>query len=135
MVVAREFGRSAETDGFFAAYGVFVVLSIVAGSVRVIAQPSLARARAEGALGHEASAWGAALAVATLPLVLASLLFAGPIGDAHSARREHEHEEDAVRREEAVRLDPAAELAGDHDADGGREAGDDGERQRRQQAA
>src|SRR5262245_44385038 len=81
-VVAREFGRSAETDGFFAAYGVFVVLSIVAGSVRVIAQPSLARARTEGTLGREASAWVAALAVATLPLVVASLLFSGPIGDA-----------------------------------------------------
>jgi hypothetical protein len=82
VVVAREFGRSAETDGFFAAYGVFVVLTIVAGSVRVIVQPPLARARAEGSLGREAAAWGAALAVATVPLVLASTLAAGPIGDA-----------------------------------------------------
>src|SRR6185503_3726382 len=65
VIVAREFGRSAETDGFFAAYGVFVVLSIVAGSVRVIAQPPLARARLDGALGRETSAWVAALALAT----------------------------------------------------------------------
>ena len=108
MVVAREFGRSAETDGFFAAYGVFVVLSIVAGSVRVIAQPPLARARLEGALGNEASAWAAALAVATLPLVLASLLFAGPIGDALTGSLPPEAAD--VASETLVWLVPAAVL-------------------------
>jgi O-antigen/teichoic acid export membrane protein len=108
VVVAREFGRSAETDGFFAAYGVFVVLSIVAGSVRVIAQPPLARARLEGSLGHETSAWAAALAVATVPLVVASTVFAGPVGDALTGSLPPEAAE--VASETLVWLVPAAVL-------------------------
>ena len=30
VIIARELGRTAETDGFFAAYGVFVVLALAA---------------------------------------------------------------------------------------------------------
>ena len=55
--------------------------------------------------------------------------------DPDRAGREDEHEEDAVGGEEAVRLDAAAELTRDHDADSGREAGDDGHRERGQQSA
>ena len=56
-------------------------------------------------------------------------------GDANRARRKHEDEEDGIGREEAVGHDGAAELARDDDADGGRECGDDGQRERRQQTA
>ena len=56
-------------------------------------------------------------------------------GDTDRTRGQHDHEEDAVGGEEPVRLGAAAELACDHDADGGRETGDDGQRERRQQAA
>ena len=82
MVVAREFGRTAETDGFFAAYGVFMVLSLVAASLRVIVQPPLARARLEGSLGGEVAAYALALAAFAVPAVLLSTFAAGPIGDA-----------------------------------------------------
>ena len=67
--------------------------------------------------------------------VLAGAREHGQDGDPHRARREHEDEEDGVGREEAVRHRIAAELARDDDADGGREAGDDGQRHRRQQPA
>ena len=45
VLIAREFGRTDETDGFFAAYGVFVVVVTAAQAIRVAVLPSLARAR------------------------------------------------------------------------------------------
>ena len=51
VVIAREFGRGVETDGFFAAYGVFLVLVLAASAVRVAVLPSLAHARADGRFG------------------------------------------------------------------------------------
>jgi O-antigen/teichoic acid export membrane protein len=82
VVVAREFGRSAVTDGFFAAYGVFVVLSIAASSLRVVVQPPLARAREAGALGGEIAAYALALAVVAVPALLVSTFASEPVGDA-----------------------------------------------------
>ena len=41
VVIARKFGRGVETDGFFAAYGVFLVLVLAASAVRVAVLPSL----------------------------------------------------------------------------------------------
>ena len=35
VIIARELGRTAETDGFFAAYGVFVVLALATMAVRL----------------------------------------------------------------------------------------------------
>ena len=53
VLIAREFGRTDETDGFFAAYGVFVVIVTAAQAIRVAVLPSLARAREAGELaGH-----------------------------------------------------------------------------------
>jgi len=49
VIMAREFGRTEETDGFFAAYGVFVVI-VLAGIGAVLASaaigPTAGRARA-----------------------------------------------------------------------------------------
>ena len=55
VVIAREFGRGADTDGFFAAYGLFIVLVLVATGFRTVALPSLARAQGEGRLAAETS--------------------------------------------------------------------------------
>jgi len=44
VLIARKLGRSAETDGFFVAYGVFIVLALAATAVRVTVLPPLARA-------------------------------------------------------------------------------------------
>ena len=70
VVIAREFGRTAETDGFFAAYGVFVVLALVASASRVVVLPRLAEARERGVLGSVLGAYALALAAVALPAVV-----------------------------------------------------------------
>jgi hypothetical protein len=82
VVIAREFGRGAETDGFFAAYGLFVVLVLAAVAFRLVVLPELARARDAGRLGAEAAAYALALAFLAAPLLAASLLAADPLADA-----------------------------------------------------
>jgi hypothetical protein len=62
VIIAREFGRTAETDGFFAAYGVFVVLITASQAIRVSLLPPLARAREEGRLAGTAAGFAVALA-------------------------------------------------------------------------
>jgi hypothetical protein len=70
VIVAREFGRTDETDGFFAAYGVFVVLAIASLAIRVAVLPSLSRARDAGRLGGELAGFGLAAASIGLPLLI-----------------------------------------------------------------
>ncbi len=73
VLIAREFGRTDETDGFFAAYGVFVVVVTAAQAIRVAVLPSLARAREARQLAATAAGFAAALALVGVPLVLVSL--------------------------------------------------------------
>jgi putative peptidoglycan lipid II flippase len=81
VVLAREFGRGAETDGFFAAYGVFIVLALVAGAIRMAVLPSLARARDGKRLSAETAAYALALAGVAAPLLLVTVVAADPIAD------------------------------------------------------
>src|SRR5262245_4486200 len=81
VIIARKIGRTAETDGFFAAYGVFVVLVLAATAVRVILLPSLARARAERRLASETAAYAVVVGLIALPLLAAGFLAARPIAD------------------------------------------------------
>jgi hypothetical protein len=74
ILIAREFGRTDETDGFLAAYGVFVVLAIAAQAIRLVVLPPLARARDEQRLAGELAALALALAVFALPLLLVTWL-------------------------------------------------------------
>lgn len=74
VVVAREFGRGADTDGFFAAYGVFLVLALAATATRVAVMPALARARAEGTFGSTFGSYALGLAAVSLPLVALAVL-------------------------------------------------------------
>ncbi|MGL6280505.1 MAG: hypothetical protein ACRC50_13240, partial [Gaiella sp.] len=79
VIIAREFGRSAETDGFFAAYGVFILLALVANAIRLVVLPPLAHARGDRRLGQETAAWAASLAVVALPVLATSILAAHPL--------------------------------------------------------
>ena len=83
IVIAREFGRGAQTDGFFAAYGVFLVLVLAAGAVRVAVLPALARARDEKTFGAVLASYALAVAVVAVPAlalgVLASSWTAGQL--------------------------------------------------------
>src|SRR5256714_15654153 len=73
VILARKFGHGVKTDGFFAAYGVYLALVLVAGSLRVVVLPRFVTARAAGRLGREVGAWAAAL---TPPLSVAPLVAA-----------------------------------------------------------
>src|SRR3954471_7959016 len=66
-LLARKFGHGARTDGFFAAYAVYVALVLVASALRVVVMPEFARARAAGALGREVASWSLALALPLAP--------------------------------------------------------------------
>jgi len=71
VILSRKFGHGVKTDGFFAAYGVYLALVLVAGSLRVIVLPRFVAAREAGRLGAEFGAWTAALAA---PLALVTLV-------------------------------------------------------------
>jgi hypothetical protein len=71
VILSRKFGHGVKTDGFFAAYGVYLALVLVAGSLRVIVLPRFVSAQAAGRLGAEFGAWAAALAA---PLALVTVV-------------------------------------------------------------
>jgi hypothetical protein len=71
VILARKFGHGVKTDGFFAAYGVYLGLVLVASSLRVIVLPRFVAARAAARLGAEVGTWAAALAV---PLAVVTLV-------------------------------------------------------------
>src|SRR5439155_23828887 len=87
-ILSRKFGHGVKTDGFFAAYGVYLALVLVAGSLRVIVLPRFVSARKDGRLQHEVGTWAVGLA-APLALVLA-LAIAWPHGLASVLASNHD---------------------------------------------
>ena len=94
VILARKFGHGVKTDGFFAAYGVYLGLVLVASSLRVIVLPRFVAAHSAGRLAGEVGAWAAALAapllVVTLvslawPQAIASVLTSSPATQEHAA--------------------------------------------------
>jgi hypothetical protein len=80
-LLAHKFGRSAETDGFLAAYGVYLVLVLAAQAFRMVVVPDLTRAAAEGRLGGEFRAFTLAFLALAIPVSVAVAVFSGPLGD------------------------------------------------------
>jgi hypothetical protein len=78
VVIARELGRGAETDGFFAAYGVFIVLALAATAIRLVVLPPLGKARVERRLGQETAAWALAFACLAVPVLVLGIAAARP---------------------------------------------------------
>src|SRR3954467_11905978 len=72
-ILSRKFGHGVKTDGFFAAYAVYIALVLVANALRVVVLPTFARARADGRLGPEVGAWSTALALPVVPVVVLGL--------------------------------------------------------------
>ena len=81
VVIAHEFGRTDETDGFFAAYGVFIVIVLASQAIRVSVLPSLARARQDRGLAGAVTGFATALLVVSLPLLVAGEVGAQPLAD------------------------------------------------------
>ncbi|HEV7642204.1 MAG TPA: hypothetical protein VGO39_15155 [Gaiellaceae bacterium] len=95
VILARKFGHGVKTDGFFAAYGVYLGLVLVASSLRVIVLPRFVAARTAGRLAAEVGTWAAALAaplaVVTVvavawPHAIASVLTSNPAAQDQAAR-------------------------------------------------
>lgn len=82
VVFAQEFGRTAETDGFLAAYGVYLVFVLGAQAFRLVIVPALTRAAGEGRLAAETRAYGLAFLTLAVPTSLVVGVLAHPIGDA-----------------------------------------------------
>src|SRR2546421_1853873 len=80
--LAHEFGRGAETDGFLAAYGIYLVLVLGAQAFRLVAVPDLTRAAAEDRLAAEARSYALAFLVLAVPVSVAAALLSHPIGEA-----------------------------------------------------
>jgi hypothetical protein len=85
-LLARKFGRTAETDGFLAAYACYFVLTIAAQSFRLVVVPDLTRAAAARRLGGEVRAYGAAFLAVAVPVCVLVAVFAGPLGEAITGR-------------------------------------------------
>src|SRR3954454_10544967 len=82
VILARKFGHGVKTDGFFAAYGVYLALVLVAGSLRVIVLPRFVQARADDRLGHELGTWAAAPAPPLAAVVAVAILWPHGIASA-----------------------------------------------------
>src|SRR6478752_6601527 len=80
-LLAQKFGRGAETDGFFAAYGVYLVLVLAAQSFRMVVVPDLTRAASAGRLAGESRAYAAAFLALALPVSIVVASLSGPLGD------------------------------------------------------
>ena len=80
-LLAQKFGRNAETDGFLAAYGVYLVLVLAAQAFRMVVVPDLTRAAAVGDLAGESRAYAAAFLGLAIPVSVAVALLSGPLGD------------------------------------------------------
>lgn len=80
-LLAQKFGRTAETDGFLAGYGVYLVLVLAAQAFRMVVVPDLTRAAAEGRLGGESRAFALAFLTLAVPVSALVAAFSHPLGD------------------------------------------------------
>src|SRR4051812_38132171 len=72
-ILSRKFGHGVKTDGFFAAYAVYIALVLVANALRVVVLPTFARGGAGGRLGPGVGAWSVALALPVVRVVVLGL--------------------------------------------------------------
>src|SRR5690348_14919836 len=80
-LLAQKFGRSAETDGFLGAYGVYLVLVLAAQAFRLVVVPDLTVAASEGRLGAVSRAYATAFLVLAVPVSVLVAVFSKPLGD------------------------------------------------------
>ena len=92
VLLAHEFGRTAATDGFLTAYGVYLVLVLAAQAFRLVVAPDLTRAADEGRLGAELRAYAVAFALVAVPAVALAIAFRAPIAEAITATAPAAHE-------------------------------------------
>ena len=90
VILSRKFGHGVKTDGFFAAYQLYLAVVLLASVVRVVALPRLVRARLDGRLAGETGVWTSALAGPLLVVVALAIAWphglAGALTAHHAAR-------------------------------------------------
>jgi hypothetical protein len=84
--LAHKFGRNKETDGFLAAYGVYLVLVLGAQAFRMVVVPDLTRAEAEGRLSEEFRAYVIAFLAVAVPATVLAAVFSGFWGELVTGR-------------------------------------------------
>jgi hypothetical protein len=80
-LLAHKFGRSAETDGFLSAYGIYVLLVFAAQAFRMVVVPDLTRAVEAGHLGGEMRSYALAFLALAIPVSVLVGVFSTQIGD------------------------------------------------------
>jgi O-antigen/teichoic acid export membrane protein len=84
--LAHKFGRNHETDGFMAAYGVYLVLVLGAQAFRMVVVPDLTRAEAEGRLSEEFRAYTIAFLMVAVPATVLAAVFSDFWGELFTGR-------------------------------------------------
>jgi len=79
--LAHKFGRDARTDGFLAAYSVYLVIVLAAQAFRLVIVPDLTRAAAGARLTAEFVSYVSALLVIAAPACVLTIVFSHPLGD------------------------------------------------------
>jgi putative peptidoglycan lipid II flippase len=79
--LAHKFGRNAQTDGFLAAYSVYLVIVLAAAAFRLVIVPDLTRAEEQGRLTAEFVSYAAAMLVVAVPASVLAIVFSHPLGD------------------------------------------------------
>src|SRR3954447_7877684 len=75
VILSRKFGHGVKTDGFFAAYQLYLAVVLLASVVRIVALPRLVRAHAGGRLPGETGVWASALAGPLVVVVLVAIVW------------------------------------------------------------
>jgi O-antigen/teichoic acid export membrane protein len=86
VYLAHKFGRNAETDGFMAAYGVYLVLVLGAQAFRMVVVPDLTRAEAEGRLAEEFRAYAVSFLVVGVVVSAGVVVFSAFLGELITGR-------------------------------------------------
>lgn len=79
VLLAQKFGRDAATDGFLAAYGVYLVLAFAGQALRVVLVPAFTRAAADDRLAAEVRSQGSALLLVAVPACILAVVVADPV--------------------------------------------------------
>jgi peptidoglycan biosynthesis protein MviN/MurJ (putative lipid II flippase) len=82
IVLARKFGRSAEMDGFLAAYAVYLAFALTAQTIRIVLVPELTRAARASRLVHETRSYASAVLIVAVSATAVVAATSHPIGRA-----------------------------------------------------
>ncbi len=80
--LAHKFGRNAQTDGFLAAYGVYLVIVLAAQAFRLVIVPDLTRAAENGRLKAEFVSYASAFLTVAVPVSVLTIAFHHLLGEA-----------------------------------------------------